>query len=141
MSKMKKNTFTEDQAKGLSKIVQENLEKDGKNTSPNNLIERKQIEGTPFTMIKQVMDNDKDKYFIVMGDHRLTEPTTDEDQQLLKLLTEKWKIIVNLIAIVTDKMMAIKRNKIIDESIEARSQGYELSEEFKQHAKNNGVNL
>lgn len=77
----------------------------GKNTSQNNLIERKQIEGTPFTMIKQVMDNDKTKYFLVMGDHRLTEPTYNEEETLQKLLTEQWLITTNVIAIITDKML------------------------------------
>jgi len=76
-----------------------NLVDPKKNTQ---LHERRQIEGTPFTLIKQTMDNDKEKYFIVMGDHRLTEPTPSEEEALNKLVTDYWKIIVNVIAVVTD---------------------------------------
>lgn len=71
----------------------------------SNLFERKQVDGTPFTIIKQTTDNDKEIYFLVMGDHRLTEPTETEQQTLEKIITEHWKILTNVIAIITEKML------------------------------------
>ncbi len=67
------------------------------------LIERKEIEGTPFTMIRQEIVENKPEWFIVMGNHRLTEPTTSEETQLEKLVNDYWKIVVNVIAIVIEK--------------------------------------
>lgn len=75
----------------------------------NNLVERKPIEGTPFTIIKQIMDNDKPVYFLVMGDHRLTEPTQTEEQTLDKILTEHWKIITTVVAIIVEKTLELKK--------------------------------
>lgn len=112
--------------------------------SNNELTKRAKIKGTPFYIIKQVIDkpalikDGETQYFLVMGDYRLTEPTLTEEETIQKLETEKWLIITNIIAIATQKII---QDKIIDESITARSNGYELSEEFKQHAKQNGVNL
>lgn len=75
----------------------------------SNLVERKPIEGTPFTIIKQTMDNDKPLYFLVMGDHRLTEPTRTEEETLEKIITEHWKIITTVVAIIVEKTLEIKK--------------------------------
>lgn len=76
---------------------QANSENNLKQNSP--LIEREEIKGTPFTLIKQ-----DELYFIVMGDHRLTEPTELKNEQYLKLENEKWLILTNVIIIILDKM-------------------------------------
>lgn len=70
------------------------------------LTERKQIAGTPFTMIRQ-----EDKWFIVMGDYRMTEPTETEDEQIRKLEDEKWWIITCMVSII------IKIQKQLEETM------------------------
>lgn len=79
------------------------------------LAQRKKIEGTPFYMIKQTTDNDKDRYFLVMGDYRLTEPTDTEEETVQKLKSEHWNIVCNIIAITTNKIMNIKTESLYDE--------------------------
>lgn len=78
------------------------------NSNSNNLIQRKLIEGSPFYIVKQIMDNDKEKYFMIMGDYRLTEPTETEKEQLEKLITEHWNIIANIVAITCEKMLQLQ---------------------------------
>lgn len=91
----------------------------GTSTSQNKqLIQRKIIEGSPFYVVKQIMDNNKEQYFMIMGDYRLTEPTETEKETLDKLITEHWNIIVNIIAIACDKML---QQKIIDEAEQLKS--------------------
>lgn len=63
------------------------------------LIEREPVTGTPFTLVGH-----EGKYFIVMGDYRLTEPTTTKEETLKKLRTEKYNIILAIATIVYEKM-------------------------------------
>lgn len=63
------------------------------------LIERKKIKGTPFTVIKQ-----NDKWFLAMGDSRLTEPTNTEEETIEKLETNKWLLLTHMIITVIDRM-------------------------------------
>lgn len=65
------------------------------------IYEQKELEGTPFKLIKKLV-NEKDKYFIAMGDHRLTDMVSTEKEALELLVTDYWKIVVNVIAVVTD---------------------------------------
>lgn len=79
-----------------------------KNSNLNNqLAQRKKIEGTPFYIIKQTTDHDNDKYFLIMGDYRLTEPTETEEETTQKLKTEHWNIVCNIIAITTEKFLKL----------------------------------
>lgn len=70
------------------------------------LIQRKQILGTPFTAIK--LENTK--WFLTMGKHRLTEP--DYEYEDLLRLVEKvdWTLIVNTVLTIIDNM-TIKEHK------------------------------
>lgn len=77
----------------------------------SNLVKRKQIEGTPFHIIKNITDNDKERYFLVMGDYRITEPTETEKETLDKLVTEYWKIVINVIAIATQTALEVHDKK------------------------------
>lgn len=81
--------------------------------------EQKEIEGTPFKMIKKLVD-EKTKYFIVLGDHRLTEMMPTEEEALQLLATDYWKIVVNVIAVVTD--MTIKEATKIKEQLTERQE-------------------
>lgn len=90
----------------------QNNVKETHNKKSTSLTERKKIEGTPFTMIKTPMDDVEgiynDEYFIVMGDHRITEPTNTEKEQLDKLVKDYWLIVLNVIAIVVEKYKYIE---------------------------------
>lgn len=81
------------------------------------LAQRKIIEGTPFYVVKQTMDNDKNQYFMIMGDYRLTEPTETEKETLEKLITEHWNIIANIVAITTEKMLWMQQQPYETESL------------------------
>lgn len=76
-------------------------------TENKQLAQRKQLEGTPFYIIKQTTENEKEKYFITMGDYRLTEPTDNEYDTIDKLKTEHWNIVCNIIAITTEKFLKL----------------------------------
>jgi len=97
--KIKKQKKHNPQKKQLTMYTE--TQNHGENTSQNNteLIEREKIEGTPFTLIKQ-----EEKWFITMGDHRITEPTKHKNEQYNKLEKEKWLIITNVIIIILEKM-------------------------------------
>lgn len=62
------------------------------------LIETEQIEGTPFHAVKQ-----QEKWFLTLGNYRLTEPTLTKEETINKLNTELWKIIFHVIIIVNEK--------------------------------------
>jgi hypothetical protein len=70
-------------------------------TTENNkqLIEREKIEGTPFTLIKQ-----NEQYFLVMGDHRLTEPTKNRETTMIKLENEKWLLMTQVVICILESM-------------------------------------
>lgn len=62
--------------------------------SSSKLIEREQIEGTPFNLIKQ----DK-KYFITIGNYQLTQQYNTEQEAIEDIQFNQWNIIVTLIDI------------------------------------------
>ena len=63
------------------------------------LAEREQIQGTPFVLINQ-----QDRWFLVMGNHRVTEPTLTKEETLKKLDTERWLLIMHIAIIAIEKM-------------------------------------
>lgn len=79
------------------------------------IYEQKELEGTPFKLIKKLI-NEKEKYFIAMGDHRLTDIVSTEKEALELLVTDYWKIVVNVIAVVTD--ITIKEAAKIKDNIQ-----------------------
>lgn len=86
-----------------SSNTQENAENNhNKNSS---LHEQIKIEGTPFTLIRHVFEDDSVIWFIVMGNYKITEPTETKEEQLEKLETEKWLIIMHMIIICIKKQM------------------------------------
>lgn len=68
------------------------------------LIEYEKIEGTPFTMINQ-----DEKWFIVMGDNRITEPTKTREEQFRKLKEDHWLITLTVAAIAIEKILEQKK--------------------------------
>lgn len=65
------------------------------------LIDYEKIEGTPFTLVHM---KEQKQWFLVMGDHRLTEPTNTRNESLEKLETEKWMIQMIMTSIVVHKI-------------------------------------
>lgn len=82
--------------------TQENVENNHKQNSI--LTEREPIKGTPFTLIKQ-----DEQWFMVMGDYRVTETTKTKEEQIEKLESEKWLLIMH-ICIVAIKKIGIENN-------------------------------
>lgn len=89
--------------------IQENAENNPNKNYP--LTEREPILGTPFTLIR-----DNEKWFMVMADYRVTETTKTKEEQLDKLDTEKWLLIMH-IAIIALRKMRQQEDKEIEEYI------------------------
>lgn len=70
------------------------------------LINRKPIPKTPFTIIEQ-----EEKFFISIGNIKITEPTDTEDEQIEKLQSEQWNITLALIAWTIEKNKEITKMK------------------------------
>lgn len=102
---MKQNTTTTEQ--GLQSDTQLNVENNHNNNST--LIDYKEIEGTPFTMVRK-----EDKYFLIMGDYRMTEPTNTEEETMEKIEKEKWLLIFHIAATVIEKMSIIKIRQLLE---------------------------
>lgn len=94
MSKSQKTTGTSRTPTNVKKINKEN-------SGNKPLIEYEDIPGSPFKLVRH-----EDKYFIVMGDHRITEPTTTKNEQYIKLDKEKWQIMFTTICVVVSKTLA-----------------------------------
>lgn len=83
----------------------QNLSEEPHKQNSSDLIERYEIEGTPFTLIKQ-----EGKYFLTMGNYKITTPTDTEEETLKKLVTEQYNIILDMTTIVFDTIMKIREN-------------------------------
>jgi hypothetical protein len=68
------------------------------------LMEYKQIEGTPFTLIRK-----ENEYFVVMGNHRVTEGYDSEVEALNSIVNDKWLTILKMILIVNDRSKELDR--------------------------------
>lgn len=97
--------------------TQENAEETNKENS--SLIVREQIPNTPFYIIKNL----ENKWFLVMGDHRITELKETKEEALDELENNKWFITMSMAAIVLEKMLAEKKywkkeplNKVVIDS-------------------------
>lgn len=78
--------------------TQENAENNPKQNST--LAEREQIQGTPFTLIK----TQEQQWFMVMGDYRVTETTKTKEEQIKKLESEKWLLIMHICIVAIEKI-------------------------------------
>lgn len=63
------------------------------------LIEYEEIEGTPFTIVHQ-----NNMWFLVMGNNRITEPTHTRLEQINKLDSEKFLLMLHIAVIVGEKL-------------------------------------
>lgn len=67
------------------------------------LIKRRDVEDTPFTVITQ-----EGKSFGVMGEYRITEPEEDPDVVYLELQGLSWNRITQVMMILLEKQEALK---------------------------------
>lgn len=95
----------EENTKKLGRVQQElsdslNLSEEDRNSMiySEEEIEREQVKDTPFWCI----GNKEKGYFLVMGKHRITEIYQYKNQAYNALDTERWKIILNVIAIMME---------------------------------------
>src|SRR5688572_21498628 len=77
--------------------TQENVEETHKENST--ITENERIENTPFRIVK----DEEGKYFLTMGEYRITEKCDSKIIALDKLKTEKWLILMHMIVIVIEK--------------------------------------
>lgn len=74
-------------------------------TENTTLVEQEKIPGTPFTLIRQ-----DEKWFIVIGNSRITEPERTKQEAMEKLRTERWLITMHMIIHCINKLQ--EYNKI-----------------------------
>lgn len=85
-------------------ISQWNAKKIHKLKSGNDMIvEREEIPNTPFYINK----NNK-KWFLTMGDYRITEPNESKSQTLEKAKITDWLTLFTVIATIQEKMLKEK---------------------------------
>lgn len=80
--------------------IQENVENN--HNKQSSLIEREKIEGTPFTLITL-----NEEYFMVMGDYKVTETTKTKEEQIQKLESEKWLLIMHICIVALERMKKV----------------------------------
>lgn len=84
------------------------------------LTQREKIPGTPFTLIYQ----DNIGWFVVMGDHRLTEPTLSKEEQIEKLETNKWELITTVVISVVERLKQYEQINLQKEKQKPFEDGY-----------------
>lgn len=72
--------------------LQTNVPSSVNNSTSSNIIERKQIPNTPFTIIK----HQDIGYFTTIANYRLTEPTKTIEEQLQLIENKDWILITSL---------------------------------------------
>lgn len=94
------------QQSGMKENATSNTQSSAKETDKENyLTEEHEIPNTPF-MIRRV----EDKWFVTIGDYRLTEPEPTRKDAEIKLSIERWHIILKLIMIAVDKLSKTQNN-------------------------------
>lgn len=84
--------------------TQTNVE-ENQNKENSTLIVRERIPNTPFYIIRNL----ENQWFIVMGDHRITELKETKEEALDELEDNRWFITMSIAAIVLEKMLAEKK--------------------------------
>lgn len=75
--------------------TQNNVEETPKS---NSLIEREEIPNTPFKLIHL-----QDKWFMVLGDHRLSQLYDTKEEVLDYFKTHMWETIIHIVIIIADE--------------------------------------
>lgn len=75
-----------------------------------NLVERIDVDDTPFKIIKILTQGEEKDCFISIGDKRITEMIT-EDEAKEKIQKKDWQLMVSLIAVMTDALLREQEKK------------------------------
>jgi hypothetical protein len=81
-------------------------EQSGQPANENNneaSFKREQVENTPFDLIY----NEKDGWFIMMGNHCITERYPTKLEALTQISTNNWKFMTTVIACITENVTKI----------------------------------
>lgn len=82
-------------------------ESENKSRSNYELLERIEIQGTPFTMV----GSEEQGYFAAMQRYRITERHKTKEEVLNYIDTNMWKIIVNITIILTEGTIEMMKAK------------------------------
>lgn len=91
-----------------------NADKD-QNKENSTLYDVEKLGNTPFALIKQ-----ENKYFLVLGNNRVTEKYETREEAIEQLEVSKWDLILHLAIVVTERIL------------ETREQEKEVLEKLKQ---------
>lgn len=87
--------------------TQLNAEDNHNSNSNSELVDREQLDGTPFWII----GNEDDGYKLIMGKYQLTGTYRSKDEIIEQLENDMWKMILNMILIVMTDAEGIKTIK------------------------------
>lgn len=73
---------------------------------PSYLIEREEIQNTPFMLVKQ-----NGNYFAVLGQYRITPEFEYKHEVTDYLITEQWNVVLDMITSVIDHINKIQNQK------------------------------
>lgn len=76
--------------------TQLNIEK-SQSKENSTLVETELINNTPFHIVKQ-----KEKWFITMGNHKITHEYNTKEEAIERLHIDKWFILMTVITIITE---------------------------------------
>ncbi|AXH74824.1 MAG: hypothetical protein [Microviridae sp.] len=101
-------------AEGLQPIQQNGIinAEETKQTKENyseELLKVKHIEGTPFTVVRA----DNNKWFIAMGQARLTDYLESEEECVNKINLHDWELLISFIARIQD--IGLNEHKLINQ--------------------------
>lgn len=86
-------------------LQQTNSDNHKENNNNTKITDREQIGDSPFWAL--MVNN---KWFLALGDSRITEPYDTKEQAIERLDLDKWKIIMQLIIIFIEKINESKQN-------------------------------
>lgn len=87
--------------------IRTNAKKTDKENSSSKLIEREEVENSPFTIVSE----EGKGHYVIMGDYRLTE-ATENKEELIKDINEKnWNFLTTVIGTLIDAIDRIKTIK------------------------------
>lgn len=95
------------------------------NSELSSLVEREQIEGTPFQMVKLEVEGYGTNYHIGWGEYALTHGKQTKEEALSLLETDKWNI------------MGVYAVSIINMTLRLKNGAEDLSKTLKIHSRSN----
>lgn len=84
--------------------------KSKKTDKQDSLIEYKEVENTPFTIVKKVEENDEINYFVLFGKYRISEALKTEEEATEQATTIDWWKIMSVAHAIAEQI--IEQNEI-----------------------------